>query len=465
VAGGPSYPADSVASLAVDSDGSIYVTGQTFSPNFPTSSGAWQTNGAGGFLTKLDPNGAIVYSTFLAPQAWGLTASRVRVLNGVAYLAGSVSAAEFLGTSGALQRSVAGSADFFALAMAPDGSGPIFETAFGGSGADFLSDMALDLNGNIVMVGTSSSADFPLTSDALPYKESSQGGGVLVRIDSTGSRLISSTWLGTGQAGVVTSVADGGIVVGGNSAAPAGLPGSPAQNSITVSTNTTAAYLMKFAAGTLHPLWSSQLNGGNGFYQISADGQGNLCWPGYPLTQSGGALAYSGAGITKLSADGSLLLYASAIPGVQAGDVAAASAGGLVYVGGYTPVHLLPVTAGVVQPLPDPSQSSQNSDDGFIGVVDLTSFTTGNFFAVPGSVPASLTWRIGEPAPQPIVPVRVLVGGADAQILYAGPAPGLVAGLTQINLRIPTGAPSGLASLLVLAGDNASQPGVSLAVQ
>jgi uncharacterized protein (TIGR03437 family) len=71
----------------------------------------------------------------------------------------------------------------------------------------------------------------------------------------------------------------------------------------------------------------------------------------------------------------------------------------------------------------------------------------------------------GTPLPQINAPVRVLVGGVDALVLYAGPAPGLIAGLTQINLRIPTGAPSGLASLLVLAGDNASQPGVSLAVQ
>jgi uncharacterized protein (TIGR03437 family) len=61
--------------------------------------------------------------------------------------------------------------------------------------------------------------------------------------------------------------------------------------------------------------------------------------------------------------------------------------------------------------------------------------------------------------------VKVLVGGLPAEILYAGPAPGLIAGLMQINIRIPDSVGSGQLPLLIVAGDNPSQLGVTLAVQ
>src|SRR5205823_5833910 len=55
--------------LAIDSAGSAYVTGYTYSANFPTTLGAYDVtwgNSQDGFVTKLDPTGAtLLYSTFL----------------------------------------------------------------------------------------------------------------------------------------------------------------------------------------------------------------------------------------------------------------------------------------------------------------------------------------------------------------------------------------------------------------
>jgi hypothetical protein len=64
---------DSGSSIAVDSSGSAYVTGTTYSPNFPTTSGATETTCQGcnmgesdAFVTKFSPNGsALAYSTYL----------------------------------------------------------------------------------------------------------------------------------------------------------------------------------------------------------------------------------------------------------------------------------------------------------------------------------------------------------------------------------------------------------------
>ena len=55
--------------IAVDSAGNAYATGYTFSTNFPTTTGTFQTTSGGGldaFVTKLNPTGtALVYSTYL----------------------------------------------------------------------------------------------------------------------------------------------------------------------------------------------------------------------------------------------------------------------------------------------------------------------------------------------------------------------------------------------------------------
>src|SRR5205823_713935 len=56
--------------IAVDATGSVYVTGNTGSNNFPTTAGSFQSTRVGlqfdAFVTKLDPAGsALVYSTYL----------------------------------------------------------------------------------------------------------------------------------------------------------------------------------------------------------------------------------------------------------------------------------------------------------------------------------------------------------------------------------------------------------------
>ena len=92
----------------------------------------------------------------------------------------------------------------------------------------------------------------------------------------------------------------------------------------------------------------------------------------------------------------------------------------------------------------------------------LTFFVTGEGQTYPGGVdgkPAS------PPYPVPILPVTVHIGPYAAEILYAGAAPGY-SGLMQINAVVPGGfAPTGVLPLSVSIGDNASQPGVTIAVK
>ena len=69
------------------------------------------------------------------------------------------------------------------------------------------------------------------------------------------------------------------------------------------------------------------------------------------------------------------------------------------------------------------------------------------------------------PFPVPVLPVTVEIAGANAEILYAGGAPGLVAGVLQANVRVPEHAATGNSAPVVLrAGGAQSQLGVTIAI-
>ncbi len=87
-------------------------------------------------------------------------------------------------------------------------------------------------------------------------------------------------------------------------------------------------------------------------------------------------------------------------------------------------------------------------------------FGTGEGQTEPGGEDGMLA---AVPLPKPVLPVTVKIGGADAEVLYAGPAPGF-AGLMQVNARIPTNA-AAYAELVVWVGTARSQQLVTVAIQ
>jgi uncharacterized protein (TIGR03437 family) len=81
--------------------------------------------------------------------------------------------------------------------------------------------------------------------------------------------------------------------------------------------------------------------------------------------------------------------------------------------------------------------------------------------------PAGVDGRLAvDSLPKPIAPVSVQIAGLNAEVLYAGAAPGEVAGVMQVNVRIPSNASPGKAVPVQLTIGNAvSQSGVTLAIQ
>jgi uncharacterized protein (TIGR03437 family) len=66
---------------------------------------------------------------------------------------------------------------------------------------------------------------------------------------------------------------------------------------------------------------------------------------------------------------------------------------------------------------------------------------------------------------RPVLPVSVQIGGVDAQVQYAGVAPGLLIGVLQVNARIPDAAPGGTAVQVVLSVGSARSVPVTMAVR
>jgi uncharacterized protein (TIGR03437 family) len=89
-------------------------------------------------------------------------------------------------------------------------------------------------------------------------------------------------------------------------------------------------------------------------------------------------------------------------------------------------------------------------------------FATGGGQTTPPGLDGSICTVAGS---TPQLPVRVQVGGIDAEVSYAGAAPGFVQGTLQVNFRIPANAPTGDVPVILTVGNAASQSGLTVSIR
>jgi hypothetical protein len=364
---------DQGAAIAVDIRGNTYVGGYTISPDFPTTAGALSTTFPGtqpaGFVSKLDPAGIPVYSTFYSNDIRYQTIITGLAVNtaGQAYITGYVGAGEP-----------------FVTKLNIRGDKVLYSPCCLGNGVPQA--IALDSSGNAYIAGTSSGG-LTTTPDAYQPSNAGNGGGCcysygndafVVVLDQKGA-LRYSTYIGGIEDDTASAIAvdsHGDVYVGGVTSGPyfPTTPGAfqtvfemgnyPCNNlSHEVCTSGWVAKLNPNVAGAAGLIYSTYLGGSGGkdnVTGIAVDRSGDMYAAGstgssdFPMTPKAfnPASECEGGFVTKFNPSGSGLIYSTCVTqgaGLYSLQGIALDAIGEAYVAGYAGGGTVPVTPDAFQ--------------------------------------------------------------------------------------------------------------------
>src|SRR5262249_4479641 len=146
-------------------------------------------------ITKLDPSGALAYSTYLGGVAAESGLGIAVDSSGNAYITGRANTG-FPTTSGAYDTSHNGGDDAFVTKLNATGSALSYSTYLGGTQTDAGYAIAVDASGNAYVTGSTASGNFPTTSGAFQGSAGGAGDAFVAKLNASGSALSYSTYLG-----------------------------------------------------------------------------------------------------------------------------------------------------------------------------------------------------------------------------------------------------------------------------
>jgi len=403
--------------IAVDDAGAAYVTGGTWSSDFPVVGGlgALLRGHEDVFVAKVKPDGSgLVYAGFLGgtgerlcgrPVCWEETGFDIAVDSaGAAYVTGTTGSSDFP-VVGGLGASLRGHEDAFVAKVKPDGSGLVYAGFVGGTGEPCYSDyfcqgdsgyaIAVDGAGAAYVTGQTFSSDFPVVG-GLGVSLKGIGDAFVVKVKPDGSGLVYAGLLGGTGDGCYRNgcLTDSGFGIAVDSASAAYITG------VTYSSN----------FPTVGELGSSLKGIGDAFVaKVKPDGSGlayvgllggaadESCYLEGCTTDSGFGIAVDGVGaayvtgetyssdfptvgglgaalkgwgdtfVAKVKPDGSGLAYASFLGGSghDAGAGIAVDSAGAAYIVGNTSSNDFPVAAG-----PDLSYNGGDYDAFVVKIVE-----------------------------------------------------------------------------------------------
>jgi uncharacterized protein (TIGR03437 family) len=426
--------------IAVDPSGSAYVAGNTDTADLPVTPGALLAAGTGAFVAKVNAAGtALSYLTYLGPGYAPLSpntnpanwATAIAAdAAGNTYVAGYTSDPKFPATRGAYQTTFAGPADFlppsdaFVLKLNPEGSAVLWGSYLGGKAADAARSIALDSAGNVLVNGVTASPEFP------NQQGWSQGADFVVAFNPSGSALsyasrfpndTASASLAVGGAGVLHFAGSSGLV---STLTP---KGTPAPRIFGIANAAHGPVTGRLVRGEVISIYGPHIGPSTPAAGVP-DRMGFM-----PKSLGGVQVAINGNPIP--------LLYVS---DSQINAVVPFGLGGLTAA---VRVNSSPdFTAVVTSAAPEIFQHT----DGTVAAVNQDGTLNGpDHPAKGGSVVAIWATGIGLVPSVTLADGQVAAAAQDyaccqvyfnspAEVLYAGAAPGAVAGVVQINFRVPT---------------------------
>jgi CSLREA domain-containing protein len=299
---------EGASSIAVDSSGNAYVTGLTGSPDFPTTSGSFQTTISGAvnpmnggypsnaFVTKLDPSASgvnsLIYSTYIgeALQSLGIAVDSL----GSAYITGETAGNANFPLMNAFSTNAGNGGTAFVTKLNPGGNALLYSTFFGGY---WGSGIAVDSSDKAYITGLAYTGLPTLNAfqSTCPAAARGSEGAFVAKFDPSASgaaSLLYSTYLcgsgdilGDGDLGVGIAVDTAGNAYVAGSTSSSDFPTLNAFQSVYPSSNPggSAAFVAKLnpaASGAASLLYSTYLGGSaidntQGAIGIAVDSVGN----------------------------------------------------------------------------------------------------------------------------------------------------------------------------------------------
>lgn len=201
---------DWIRGMALNSNGDIYLVGNTQSTDFPVTNDAYQKTYKGGngtwyagdaFLTILKKDGgSLIYSTYLGGTSDEIAYDLFINENDEVYVVGSSKSNNFPTTPGAKIFNTAvkgaGTTDGFITKFSKDRKRLLYSHLMGGTGNDAFEGIYSNGQDEPYVVGYSSSSDFPVSSKAVQKNNAGGYDFVVVKMVSAGTNFHYSTYLG-----------------------------------------------------------------------------------------------------------------------------------------------------------------------------------------------------------------------------------------------------------------------------
>ena len=303
--------------IAVDSAGNAYVTGSTFSNDFPTVNPIQAAFGGftDAFVTKLNAAGsALVYSTYLGGSESEIGEGINVDSAGNVYVTGDTKSTNFP-TANAVQATNGGDQDAFVTKINAAGSAFVYSTYLGGSAQDDGEAIAPDSSGNTYVTGNTFSTNFPTANALQPV----DGGGVIqdafvTKLNAAGSALVYSTYLGGtgGEIGFgIAADSAGNVYVAGGTGS---FTNFPTANALQCGGGGQDAFLSKINAAGNAFVYSTYLGGSanENARGVALDSAGNAYVAGFTRSSNfptvgaiqsafGGDNIFGDAFVTKIS--------------------------------------------------------------------------------------------------------------------------------------------------------------------
>ncbi len=188
--------------VEVNQSNDLFITGNSYSPDFPTTPGVQQPNfteNYDAFVIKLNNAGQRQWATFYGGTDVDYCRSLAIDINGEIIITGFTWSEDFPVSDSALQTTYNGGTNDGFAAKFTDSGLMIWSTYYGGEGVDHFYDVATDSQGNVLIVGYTDSRDFRADVNEFFPLEPSKEMVVLIKLDSAGNYLWATFFGGSNE--------------------------------------------------------------------------------------------------------------------------------------------------------------------------------------------------------------------------------------------------------------------------